>query len=265
MRVLLVFLSFLAACGDGGDRPRVRLVTTTSTENSGLIAYLLKEFSEREGIEVDVLAVGTGQALKLGQRGDADIVLVHAREREDAFMAAGFAVERRDVMWNDFVLLGPPSDPAGVKGEKSISAAFGRIAAAGAEFLSRGDDSGTHLRERSIWERAGVVPAGKDFYLEAGQGMGRCLIMANELGAYLLADRGTFLAFRAKLELVVLVEGGAAMRNPYGALLVKPGVAAARKLFDYLTSPEGQRRIGAFRVDGEQLFHPVSGPVAKPG
>lgn len=258
MRLVLLLAAFLAACGAANDRPRIRLATTTSTENSGLIEYLLEEFEEREGIDVQVIAVGTGQALKLGARGDVDLVLVHAREREDAFMAAGHGIERRDVMWNDFVLLGPPGDPANVKGLKDVTKAFARIAETGADFVSRGDDSGTHIRERSIWERAGGLPSGKQFYLEAGQGMGKCLIMANERGAYVLSDRGTYLAFRKKLDLVVLVKGDPPLRNPYGAMLVKPGREGARKLLDYLTSAEGQKRIGEFRVDGEQLFYPAA-------
>ena len=257
MRLLLVVvLAFFAACGAAEGRPRIRLATTTSTENSGLIAYVLEEFGEREGIEVDVIAVGTGQALKLGARGDADVVLVHAREREDEFMAAGHGAERRDVMWNDFVLLGPPNDPAGIKGMKDAAMAFRKIAKAKAAFVSRGDDSGTHIRERSLWD----APAGKDFYLEAGQGMGQCLIMANERGAYVLSDRGTYLAFRKKVDLVVLVEGDPALRNPYGVMLVKLAREGAHKLLDYLTSAEGQTRIGEFRVDGKQLFHPAALP-----
>lgn len=258
MRLFLLFAVLLAACGAADDRPRIRLATTTSTENSGLIAYVLEEFEEREGIDVDVIAVGTGQALKLGARGDVDLVLVHAREREDAFMAAGHGIEHRDVMWNDFVLLGPPTDPARIKGLKDTAKAFRKIAANNAEFVSRGDDSGTHIRERAIWERAGGTPTGKEFYLEAGQGMGKCLIMANELGAYVLSDRGTYLAFRRKLDLVVLVDGDPPLRNPYGVMLVKPEREGARKLLDYLTSAEGQKRIGEFRVDGKQLFHPAA-------
>ena len=259
----MVLFLLLAACGDAAPRPRVRLATTTSTENSGLLEYLLPEFERREKIELQVIAVGTGQALKLGERGDADLVLVHARAREDAFMAAGFGIERRDVMWNDFVILGPPADPAKVRG-KDAAAALRKIAAAKAFFVSRGDDSGTHTRERLLWKAAGVdVPRREEFFLEAGQGMGKCLVIADERRAYVLADRGTFLAFRRKLELEVLVEGDPALHNPYGAMLVNPGrhpglnSSGARKLLEFLTSPETQRRIAAFRVDGQVLFHPA--------
>jgi len=262
--VVLALIALLAACGDAAQRPRVRLATTTSTENTGLLEYLLPEFERREKIEVQVIAVGTGQALKLGERGDADLVLVHARAREDAFMAAGFGVERRDVMWNDFVILGPRADPAKVRG-KDATAALRKIAGAKELFVSRGDDSGTHTRERMLWKAAGIdAPRREEFYLEAGQGMGKCLIIADERRAYILADRGTFLAFRRKLDLDVLVDGDPALHNPYGATLVSPerhpglNVSAARKLLDFLTSPETQRRIAAFRVDGQVLFHPAA-------
>lgn len=265
MRGLLLVLGLLAACGAGADRPRVRLATTTSTENSGLLDWLLPEFEAREGIAVQVIAVGTGQALALGARGDADLVLVHARPREDAFLAAGHATERRDIMWNDFVLLGPPGDPAGVRGMTDAALALRRIADAKAVFVSRGDDSGTHIRECALWERTGGAPRGAPFYLEAGQGMGRCLVIADEKRAYVLSDRGTFHAFARKLDLDILVEGDPGLRNPYGALLVNPGrhpgvrAAEARRLLDYLTSAEGQARIAAFRVAGRALFHPASG------
>jgi tungstate transport system substrate-binding protein len=241
------------------------LATTTSTHNSGLLDDLLPPFEEREGIEIQVIPVGTGQALALGERGDADVVLVHAREREDAFVAAGHGVERRDIMWNDFIVAGPRSDPADVRGLRDAAEAFRRIRASRARFVSRGDDSGTHIRELAVWKATGQEPPrGLDHYLEAGQGMGRCLTIAGEKRAYVLADRGTFLAYRSRLELEVLVEGDRLLRNPYGAMLVNPTrhphvpAVAARKLLDYLTSEEGQRRIGAFRVDGQVLFHPAT-------
>jgi tungstate transport system substrate-binding protein len=255
VRVLLCLA--LAACG-GADAPKVlRLATTTSTRDSGLLEWLLPPFEQREGIEVQVIAVGTGQALALGGRGDADLVLVHARTLEEEFVANGHGSDRRDVMWNDFVVLGPPGDPAAVRGSDAVEA-FRRIAARRAPFVSRGDESGTHIREQEIWARAGGMPRG-DFYLEAGQGMGPCLTMAAEKGAYVLADRGTWLA-RRRPELLVLVEGGGLLRNGYGAILpahARADRAVGRRLLDYLTSPEGQRRIGEFRVEGEQLFHPV--------
>lgn len=258
MRAFLLCL-LLAACG-GKDAPKVlRLATTTSTRDSGLLEFLLPPFEQRERIEVHVVAVGTGQALELGKRGDADLVLVHARSLEDAFVKDGHGTDRRDVMYNDFVVLGPAADPAGVRG-RGVVDAFKLIAEKRAPFVSRGDNSGTHIREMRIWEEAGGAPKDRDSYFDAGQGMGACLIMAGEKGAYILADRGTWLAFKAKVPLAVLVEGDRLLHNDYGAILVthaKADRAVGRKLLDYLTSPEGQRRIGEFRVEGEQLFHPV--------
>jgi len=264
MRTCLLTIALaLLSCGGSRPAPRLRLATTTSTYNSGLLEFLLPPFEKRTGIEVQVIAVGTGQALALGKRGDADLLLVHARDRELRFVADGYGVDRRDIMWNDFVILGPPADPAKIRGLRDAAEAFRRIAAAGALFVSRGDDSGTHIRERAIWKQAGGVPRKEPFYLEAGQGMGKCLILADEKRAYLLSDRGTFLAFRKRLGLEILVKGDPILRNPYGAILVNPDrypevhTGPARKLLDYLTSPEGQRRIGAFRVGGQVLFHPV--------
>jgi tungstate transport system substrate-binding protein len=257
MRALLLCLA-LAACG-GDDAPRIlRLATTTSTRDSGLLEFLLPPFEEREHAEVQVVAVGTGQALELGRRGDADLVLVHARSLEDEFVRAGHGTDRRDVMHNDFVVLGPAADPAGARGKGAVEA-FRSIAGKGAPFVSRGDKSGTHIREMEIWEKAGGVPKG-DAYLEAGQGMGQCLEMADQKDAYILADRGTWLAFKAKVGLVVLVEGDKLLFNEYGAILPtheKADRDVGRKLLDYLTSAEGQKRIGEFRVEGERLFHPV--------
>ncbi|MDH3590908.1 MAG: substrate-binding domain-containing protein, partial [Planctomycetota bacterium] len=237
-RGLTLFL-VAAACGGSGDKvpSRVRLATTTSTHNSGLLDELLPPFERRANVEVQIIAVGTGQALKLGERGDADVVLVHAREREDAFVAARHGVDRRDIMWNEFVIAGPADDPAGVKGTTDAATALRRIQEFGASFVSRGDDSGTHIRERAIWKAAGLAPPRDDpAYLEAGQGMGSCLVIADEKRAYVLTDRGTFLAFKGKLDLVVLVQRDARLRNPYGAMLVNPvrhphvNQAAARKL-----------------------------------
>ncbi|MHC4579471.1 MAG: ABC transporter substrate-binding protein [Planctomycetota bacterium] len=260
--VPLALLLLLPPAGCGAERrPTVRLATTTSTHNSGLLGFLLPPFEEATGIEVQVLAVGTGQALELGRRGDADLLLVHAREREDAFVAEGHGSERRDVMWNDFVLAGPRADPAGVRGLRDAAAALARIAARGARFVSRGDDSGTHIRERALWKLVGGAPEREPFYLSAGQGMGNCLVMADEKRAYVLTDRGTLLAFAGRVDLDVLVEGDARLRNPYGALLVNPErhprvrADAARRLFDYLVSDEGQARIAAYRVRGNVLFH----------
>ena len=252
----------LVACSDTPTpNPRVRLATTTSTENSGLLDDLLPPFEEATGLRVDVVAVGTGKAIALGERGDADILLVHARAREDAFVAAGHGIDRRDVFWNDFVILGPKEDPAGVRGWIDAAQALHAIARAGAGFVSRGDDSGTHTRERELWGTRPEWPG----YMEAGQGMGPCLTIADEKAAYVLADRGTYLARREKLDLEVLVEGDPRLHNPYGAIRVNPArhphvnAAGARKLLDYLVSPEGQERVREFRVAGEVLFHPDAG------
>lgn len=268
MRATIVCLVLAIAwgCGDSTPGPvSIRLATTTSTHNSGLLDDLLPPFEEREGIEIQVIPVGTGQALALGRRGDADLVLVHARQRENAFLKAGHGIDRRDIMWNDFVVIGPADDPAGVRGLKDAAEAFRRIRARQARFVSRGDDSGTHTKELAIWKKIGQEPPrGTGPYLEAGQGMGRCLTIASEKEAYILTDRGTFLAYRSRLGLEVLVEGDPFLRNPYGAMIVNPErhphvrIEAAKKLLDYLTSDEGQRRIGAFRVHGEVLFHPAT-------
>lgn len=262
---LLVLLPCLTACGDETSEPtRLRLATTTSTENSGLLDWLLPPFEEAANVRVETIAVGTGKALKLGERGDADVLLVHARAREDAFVEAGFGVDRRDVMWNDFVILGPASDPAGIRGMQDAAAALTKIGAAKARFVSRGDDSGTHIRERSLWDKAGGRPDW-DGYWATGQGMGPTLTVADEKLAYVLADRGTTLAWGRKVDLEVLVEGDPALRNPYGVIRVNSerhahvASEAARKLEEYLTSPEGQARIGAFRKEGQVLFHPHVG------
>lgn len=256
----------LAGCSVStpGDPVRVRLAITTSTYNSGLLQELLPPFEESTGIQVQVIAVGTGQALALGERGEVDLVLVHARRREDAFIEQGHGLDRRDMMWNDFVILGPPGDPAGLRGGEDAVAAMKRLKEEGARFVSRGDDSGTHIRELDLWERAGGVPAGEAFYLEAGQGMGNCLTLADEKEAYILSDRGTYLAFASRLDLEILVDGDPALLNPYGVMLVNPRryphvqAAAARKLLDYFTSADAQRRIAAFRVAGETLFYPAA-------
>jgi tungstate transport system substrate-binding protein len=250
----------LAACG-AEEASRVRLATTTSARDTGLLDWVLPEAERRYGVRVSVVAVGTGQALELARRGDADLVIVHDRPREDAFVKDGHGTDRRDLMWNDFVVLGPPADPAGIRGSATAADAFRTLADAKAPFVSRGDDSGTHGREKSVWAKAGAKPPW-DGYVESGQGQGPSLLMADERRAYTLSDRATYASMRKKLELVVLVEGDPALRNPYGVMVVnpakQPGVnaKAARAVLDYLTSPEGQARIGAFRIDGEVIFHP---------
>lgn len=241
----------------------VKLSTTTSTENSGLLQYLLPAFEEKSGLKVKVIAVGTGKALELAKNGDVDVTLVHARPAEDQFVAQGYGVERRDVMANDFIVVGPVSDPAGIKGEKDVLAAFRKIVQTKVRFISRGDNSGTDQMEQAYWKRAGVKPSGPA-YISAGLGMGEVLTMAAELQAYTLTDRATYVAYKARTGLAVAVEGDPAMFNPYGIIAVNParhnGVNAdgARQLIRWITSDEGQRRIAAFRVNGQQLFFPAS-------
>ena len=255
-------LTSLAGCGSPADDAVLTLATTTSTENTGLLAYLHPHFEEQTGIRVKVVAKGTGAALQLARDGNADLVLVHAREQEDRFVADGFGVLRRDAMYNDFVLLGPESDPAGVRGAKTAADALKRIAAAGCEFVSRGDDSGTHKAELRLWKAAGIDPsqASGGWYRETGGGMGATLNVAAELPAYTLADRATWLAFRNRRELALLVEGDASLRNPYGVLVVNPAlhphvkVELATRFADWLTGPAGRAAVESFTLDGKPLF-----------
>jgi tungstate transport system substrate-binding protein len=260
--ILLPLAALLAACGREETKlPRVRLSTTTSARDSGLLEYLKPEIRRVAKVELFDVAVGTGLALDQGKKGDADLVIVHDREREDAYVADGWGIERRDLMWNDFVLLGPAEDPAKIRGTTHAAAALTSIAEAGSTFISRGDSSGTHSREKSLWASAGGRPAWPG-YLEAGQGQGPTLLLAHEKRAYALSDRGTYASMRARVELVIVVEGDPPLVNQYGAMLINPekvkgtNVAGARAVLEYLISPEGQARIGAFRKHGEQLFHP---------
>ena len=239
----------------------LKLSTTTSTENSGLLKALLPAFEAKTGMKVHVIAVGTGKALELARNGDVDVTLVHARALEDKFVLDGWGVDRRDVMYNDFIVVGPASDPAGVKGGRDVIAAFRKIAASGARFISRGDNSGTDVMEKTYWQQAGSRPAGAA-YVAAGLGMGEVLNMAAEMRAYTLTDRATYGAYRAKTGLAVLVEGDKRMFNPYGIIAVNParhkGVnyRGAKQLVEWITSSDGQARIAAFRPEGEQLFFP---------
>ena len=238
----------------------LRLATTTSTESSGLLAVLLPPFELANACRVDVIAVGTGKAIKLGETGDVDVIMVHARSKEDKFVANGYGVDRRDLMYNDFIVLGPDSDPAGIKGTSDVAAAMSKIAAAKATFVSRGDDSGTHSREKQLWKAAGVSPTGA-WYLEAGRGMGEVIIMAGERQGYALSDRGTYLALKEKTPLHIVVEGDKRMFNPYGVIMVNPQqhphvkVALAKRFLDYLTSGPTQTLISSYRRGGEQLFY----------
>jgi tungstate transport system substrate-binding protein len=245
----------------------LRLSTTTSTENSGLLQVVLPPFEQRFHLKVDVIPVGSGKALKLAENGDVDVVLSHAPELEEAFMKAGFGVNRRDVMYNDFVIVGPPSDPAHLRDAGSVLDALKRLAAAAAPFISRGDESGTHQKERELWRAAGITPSGP-WYVVAGQGMGATLMMAIERRAYTLADRGTYLAYEQRGELPILVQGDALLFNPYTIMAVNPArypnvqYVAAMELIAWLTSPEGQRLIGSLTRDGQPLFHPTAVPAA---
>jgi tungstate transport system substrate-binding protein len=241
----------------------IRLSTTTSTENSGLLRELLPAFEAKTGIKVRVISVGTGKALELGKNGDVDVTLVHARQLEDKFVQEGWGIARRDVMYNDFIVVGPDADPAKVKGNRDVIAAFAKIAASGARFISRGDNSGTDVMEKGYWQAAGVRPAGAA-YVSAGLGMGEVINMAAEMRAYTLTDRATYGAYKAKTGLDILVEGDKRMFNPYGIIAVNPakhpGVnyKGAKQLIEWITSPEGQARIAAFRPAGEQLFFPTA-------
>lgn len=237
----------------------LRLATTTSTDSSGLLRAILPRFEAASGLKVHVISVGTGKAMRLGENGDVDVILVHSRPDEDRFVAQGFGVSRRDVMHNDFVLVGPKADPAGVRGLRDVVEALRRILEARATFVSRGDDSGTDKMEKGYWQLVGRRPEGRQ-YLSAGQGMGEVLTMAGNLGAYTLADRATYGAYRARVGLDLLVEGDPRMFNPYGVIAVNParypGInhRGALQFVDWITGPEGRRAIEEFRVAGEQLF-----------
>jgi len=261
----------VAGCSAPAPTPSLILATTTSAQDSGLLEVLVPAFRERSSIDVKVVAVGTGQALELGRRGDADVLLVHSPAAEQRFVDEGFGVGRRQVMWNDFVLVGPPTDPAGVNDSSSAVEAFTRVARAAAPFVSRGDESGTHLKEKEVWRQAGVEPRG-DWYVAAGAGMGQVLRMAGEKRAYALTDRGTYLAQRQGLDLAVLYEGDPVLKNVYSVIQVNPEKhphvrrEAAEKFADYLTGPEGRKVIADFGKDrfGQPLFFvpdAVSDPV----
>jgi tungstate transport system substrate-binding protein len=263
--------ALLCASSGGPASAEERFITvasTTSTRDSGLFEHLLPRFTEATGIEVRIVAVGTGQALRLGERGDVDAVLVHDRASEEAFVAAGFGVERHEVMYNYFLLVGPDADPAGVREADDAAAALARIAAAKAPFTSRGDDSGTHKAELRLWRAAGIDPRSHSgsWYRETGTGMGATLNTAAEMGAYALTDSGTWRSFRNRRDLVTLRASGEELRNRYGAIVVNPErhphvkYAWAQRFVDWLSSPEGQAAIASYRVDGESLFHPVRPP-----
>ena len=260
-RLIFSALVLLAWSSAASALEVVRLSTTTSTDNSGLLTVLLPAFEASTHIKVQVISVGTGKALELAKNGDVDVALVHARAAEDQFVAAGHGVNRRDVMYNDFILVGPSADPAGLRGEHELMSGLRKLVAAKVKFVSRGDQSGTDQMERAYWQQAGVKPSGSA-YISAGLGMGEVLTMAAQLDAYTLTDRATFAAYKAKTGLAVLLEGDSKMFNPYGIIAVNPAkykdinFHGASALIEWITSAEGQSKIASFKLDGQQLFFP---------
>ncbi|MCW8945498.1 MAG: substrate-binding domain-containing protein [Sedimenticola sp.] len=240
----------------------LKMATTTSTQNSGLLDLLLPAFQKQTGIEVQVIAVGTGKALKMGRDGDVDVVMVHAVAAEEKFVAEGYGTDRVQFMYNDFVIVGPKSDPAGIKDEKSVTAAMTKILEQQAKFVSRGDDSGTHKKEKTLWKAANLTPAGS-WYIEAGQGMGKVLQMASELDGYSMTDRGTWLAYKGKVDLALLNAGDEKLSNPYGIIAVSKAkhpdtnYTAAKQMIDWISSEPAQQLIKNYRLHGEPLFIPL--------
>jgi len=262
---VLLLVGSLCVAGAVSAETRIKCASTTSTQNSGLFDYLLPIFEKKAGLRVDVVAVGTGAAIEIGKRGDADVVMVHAKQQELKAVQEGAFVNRHDLMYNDFVIIGPANDPLKIKGMKSTAEAFKKIAAQGTPFVSRGDKSGTHSKELALWKTAGVDPKGQKWYLEVGQGMEKTQRIANEKKGYTLTDRGTWLATKDmdKLEMVVVLEGDPILFNQYGVMAVNPEKHKQAKFkeamvfIDWLISPEGQKAIGAFKdKNGNQLFIP---------
>jgi len=266
-KVVLGLVALLISGQALASESALRLATTTSTANTGLMDYLLPKFKQETGIEVHLIAVGTGKALRLGREGDVDIVLVHARAAEDKFVAGGYGVDRADVMYNDFIIVGPKSDPAKTAKSGSVAEALQRVYSSEQPFISRGDDSGTHKREMILWQKADKSPGGS-WYRQVGQGMGKTLQIANEVDGYTMTDRGTWLAYQSKLEIQILLEKDPALFNPYGIIAVNPerhadvNYPAAKKLIDWITSPSVQKMIGDFKVHGQQLFIPSAGSAS---
>jgi tungstate transport system substrate-binding protein len=264
-RLLIAVTASLVLTGHASAQDKsIVVASTTSTQDSGLFGHILPMFKAKTGIDVKVVAQGTGQALDTARRGDADVVFVHAKPAEEKFLSEGFGVKRYPVMYNDFILIGPKADPAGIKGSKDIVAALGAIKAKGADFISRGDKSGTHQAELNLWKIAGV-DISKDkgpWYKEIGQGMGAALNTASASNAYVLADRGTWLSFKNRGDLVIAVEGDKRLFNQYGVMLVNPEKHPSVKkdlgqqLIDWLVSAEGQKAIADYKINGEQLFYP---------
>jgi tungstate transport system substrate-binding protein len=273
--IRLAALAMLVATPVQAQEKSITVASTTSTQDSGLFGHILPLFKAKTGIDVKVIAQGTGQALDTGRRGDADVVFVHAKAQEEKFVADGFGVQRFEVMYNDFVLIGPKSDLAKIKGGKDIFAALRAIDTAGSPFVSRGDKSGTHAAELALWTAAGIDPAGTKpaWYREIGQGMGAALNTAGAMGAYVLADRGTWISFKNKEALEISVEGDKQLFNQYGIMLVNPAKHAhvkkdlGQQFIDWITSAEGQTAIRSYKIDGQQLFFPNAeqGQVKKAG
>ena len=266
MKKTILMLSILALIATTASaETRIKMASTTSTQNSGLFDYLLPIFEKKTGVKTDVVAVGTGASIEIGKRGDADVVFVHAKEQELKAVEEGFFVNRHDVMYNDFVIIGPPADPAKVKGMKSAADALKAIAASGSSFVSRGDKSGTHTKELSLWKKAGTEPAGQKWYLEVGQGMEKTQRIADEKKAYTLTDRGTWLATKDKdkLDLVIVLEGDPVLFNQYGIMAVNPEkhkhvkFKEAMQFVDWIISKDGQAAVAAFKdKNGNPLFIP---------
>lgn len=260
--VPIVVLGLMGTAIQARAQARLRLATTTSVQDSGLLAYLLGPFEKLCNCRVNVIAVGTGQALRLASNGDVDLVIVHDPQGEKKFVDDGFGIERRTFMVNDFVILGPPADPARIRGMKDAARAFSNIQMTGSTFVSRGDESGTHIKEKSLWQKAGIKAVGV-WYLEIGQGMGAVLTMSDEKQGYTLCDRATYLARKTQLKLQVLVEGDPDLLNYYSAIQVNPArfpavkSGLARRLVEWLCTPEGQALIGRYSVGGNTLFTPT--------
>lgn len=264
----LVLLFALTSCSTASpENTNLLLISTTSTQDSGLLDMLLPAFSEKTGYNVQLVAVGSGQALKLGEQGNADVILLHSPDAEKEFVANGFGIDRRLVMHNDFVVVGPPSDPASLRSQPTLDSVFDWIYSSASTFISRGDESGTHVKELAIWSRLGLDPRGKAWYLETGQGQGATLSIASEKGGYALTDRATFLAYKPNVNLEILFEGDPLLLNIYHVMTVNPerhpsvNLAGAQAFADFITSPEGQQIIAGFGVEryGEPLFYPDAG------
>ncbi|HKI97610.1 MAG TPA: substrate-binding domain-containing protein [bacterium] len=260
----LALTAYTALPVRAADKPFITVASTTSTQNSGLFGYILPKFTAKTGIDVHVVAKGTGQAIRIARNGDADVLLVHHRPSENKFIADGQGVKRFDVMYNDFVIVGPGNDPAHIAGMKDVAKAMAKIAREHAIFTSRGDNSGTNKKEMELWEAAGVdiKHVKGSWYRELGSGMGATLNATAAMGAYTISDRGTWLSFKNRRGLKIVVEGDKRLFNPYGVMLVNPAkhpnvkVKEGQAFIDWLIGPEGQRYIGAYRIKGKQLFHP---------